>query len=69
MWICIRDFSVYTFKKMNDVFLNSSNAPYVAELFFKFKENPSSIDSSWLRFFNSLNEDEISILKDFITRP
>ena len=50
---------------MNDVFLNSSNAPYVAELFFKFKENPSSIDSSWLRFFNSLNEDEISILKDF----
>ena len=50
---------------MNDVFLNSSNAPYVAELFFKFKENPSSIDSSWLSFFNSLNEDEISILKDF----
>jgi len=50
---------------MNDVFLNSSNAPYVAELFFKFKESPSSIDSSWLKFFNSLNEDEISILKDF----
>ena len=50
---------------MNDVFLNSSNAPYVAELFFKFKKNPSSVDSSWLSFFNSLNEDEISILKDF----
>ena len=33
--------------------------------FFKFKDNPSSIDSSWLSFFNSLNEDEISILKDF----
>ena len=50
---------------MNDSFLNSSNAPYVAELFFKFKDNPNSIDKSWNNFFNSLNEDEISILRDF----
>ena len=38
---------------MNDSFLNSSNAPYVAELFFKFKENPESIDQSWKDFFYS----------------
>ena len=36
---------------MNDSFLNSSNAPYVAELFFIFIENPESIDQSWKDFF------------------
>ncbi len=50
---------------MNDNFLNSANAPYVAELYFKFKKTPSSVDESWLNFFHSLNDDEISILKDF----
>ena len=50
---------------MNDSFLNSSNAPYVAELFFKFKDDPTSIDITWCNFFNALNEDEISILGDF----
>ncbi len=50
---------------MNDSFLNSSNAPYVAELFFKFKDNPKSVDKSWGSFFNLLDESEISILGDF----
>ena len=50
---------------MNDVFLNSVNAPYIAELFFKFRNNPTSVDSSWKNFFQSLNDDDISILKDF----
>ena len=50
---------------MNDSFLNSSNAPYVAELFFKYKEDPKSIDQSWNDFFSSLKEDELSILVDF----
>ncbi len=50
---------------MNDKFLNSSNAPYVAELYFKFKEEPSSVDQSWSKFFHALNDDDISILKDF----
>ena len=50
---------------MNDNFLNSANAPYVAELYFKFKKTPSSVDESWLNFFHSLNDDEITILKDF----
>ena len=44
---------------MNDSFLNSSNAPYVAELFFKYKNDKNSVDESWVSFFNSLNEDEI----------
>ena len=50
---------------MNDNFLNSANAPYVAELFFKFKEEPSSVDKSWANFFQSLKDDDVTILKDF----
>jgi len=50
---------------MNDAFLNSANAPYIAELFFKFKKNPTSVDSSWKSFFQSLNDDDVAILKDF----
>ena len=50
---------------MNDSFLNSANAPYVAELYFKYTQNPKSIDDSWKRFFSSLNEDELLVLSDF----
>ena len=50
---------------MNDNFLNSLNAPYVAELFFKFKEDSNSIDQSWIDFFQTLNDDELSLLGDF----
>ena len=50
---------------MNDNFLNSSNAPYVAELYFKFKKDPDSIDKNWNNFFQTLDEDEASVLQDF----
>ena len=50
---------------MKDNFLNSSNAPYVAELYFKYQEDPKSIDQSWNDFFSLLKEDEVSILSDF----
>ena len=50
---------------MNDNFLNSANAPYVAELFFKYKEDPQSIDKSWHDFFYNLKDEELSILGDF----
>ena len=50
---------------MNDSFLNSANAPYVAELYFKYKDNPNSVDSNWKNFFSNLNEDDYSVLKDF----
>ncbi len=50
---------------MNDSFLNSANAPYVAELYFKYTQSPNSIDESWKSFFSSLNEDELSVLSDF----
>jgi len=50
---------------MNDSFLNSANAPYVAELFFKYRNDPNTIDESWRDFFSTLKEDELSILGDF----
>ncbi len=50
---------------MNDTFLNSANAPYVAELYSKFRNDPESVDTTWKDFFNNLNEDEYSVLKDF----
>ncbi len=50
---------------MNDTFLNSANAPYVAELYSKFRNNPESVDTTWKDFFNNLNEDDYSVLKDF----
>ena len=50
---------------MNDNFLNSANAPYVAELFYKYSQDPNSVDSSWGNFFNSLNENDLSVFDDF----
>ena len=50
---------------MNDSFLNSANAPYVAELYFKYKDNPDSVDNNWKDFFSNLNEEDYSVLKDF----
>ena len=51
---------------MNDSFLNSTNVSYVAELFLKFKDNPKTIDKSWINFFTSLKDDELSILGDLV---
>ena len=51
---------------MNDTFLNSANAPYVAELYSKFRNDPESVDITWKDFFNNLNEDDYSVLKALI---
>ena len=50
---------------MNDTFLNSANAPYVAELYFKFSQDPNSVDKNWGEFFNTLDDDHLSVIKDF----
>ena len=49
----------------NNTFLNGANAPYVAEIYLRFKKDKNSVDSSWINFFQSLNENEISVLGDF----
>ena len=50
---------------MNDTFLNSANAPYVAELYFKFSQDPNSVDKNWVDFFSSLDDNDLSVIKDF----
>ena len=46
---------------MNDSFLNSANAPYVAELFFKYKDDPNTVDKSWGDFFSNLKDEIFAI--------
>ncbi|MFX4220165.1 MAG: 2-oxoglutarate dehydrogenase E1 component [Thalassobaculum sp.] len=38
-------------------FLNGANAPFMAELFARYLENPSSVDESWRGYFDGLTDD------------
>ena len=44
--------------------LSGSNATFIAELFERFSENPSSVDPSWADFFRSLGGDAKSIIQE-----
>ena len=45
-------------------FLFGQNATFIAELYQRFLDNPDSVDSSWLNFFTSLDDDSRSVLGD-----
>lgn len=45
-------------------FLTGINSEYIAHLYAQFSRNPGSVDSSWKEFFTSLNDEEVSILKE-----
>ena len=45
--------------------LTGANAPYIAELFARYHENPQSVDANWQTFFASLSENEAALLGDF----
>lgn len=51
-------------KPDNLSFLSGINAEYIAHLYAKFRRNPASVEPSWKMFFNDLNDDELSILKE-----
>ena len=38
-------------------FLNGANAPFMAELFAQYLENPGSVDESWRQYFDALQDD------------
>ncbi|SDG11344.1 2-oxoglutarate dehydrogenase E1 component [Thalassobaculum litoreum] len=38
-------------------FLNGANAPFMAELFARYLENPASVDESWRQYFDALSDD------------
>ena len=41
-----------------------SNFTYIAEIYEKYKLNPSSVDASWKEFFQNLSEDDKSIVEE-----
>ena len=54
--------------------LTGANAPYIAELFARYHENPQSVDANWQTFFASLSDNEAALLLSLIhisepTRP
>jgi 2-oxoglutarate dehydrogenase E1 component len=47
-----------------ETFLFGANAPYIADLYRRFAEDPSSVDPSWASFFGDLHEDAKLILSE-----
>ena len=45
--------------------LSGANAPYIADLFALYSQNPAAVDSNWQEFFAALSEDEAALLGDF----
>ncbi|MCI5059575.1 MAG: 2-oxoglutarate dehydrogenase E1 component [Alphaproteobacteria bacterium] len=45
-------------------FLTGNNAEYIAHLYTQYMRSPSSVDQSWKRFFDDLNDEEISLLQE-----
>ncbi len=45
-------------------FLSGANAPFVAELYARFLENPANVDASWSAFFGELGDDARAALDD-----
>lgn len=48
----------------NLTFLSGINSEYIAHLYTQYKRNPGSVDQSWKRFFDDLNDEEVEILKE-----
>jgi len=48
----------------NLTFMNSTNAEYVAHLYSKYFQNPSSVDASWQEFFGGLQDSELELLRE-----
>lgn len=42
-----------------------SNFTYIAEVYIKYLQNPSSVEASWVEFFSNISEDEKVLMKDF----
>ena len=46
-------------------FLTGGNAVFIAELYARYAEDPSSVDPSWVRFFQELKDEGAAIARDF----
>ncbi len=45
-------------------FLNGANAPFMAELFAQYLENPGSVDESWRQYFDGLHDESTDARHD-----
>ena len=45
-------------------FLSGTNAPYIAELYARFLENPKLVDKTWEIFFTDLSDDLEAVLNE-----
>lgn len=45
-------------------FLTGANSEYIAHLYSSYMKNPSSVDPSWKDFFKTLNDREVSVLRE-----
>jgi 2-oxoglutarate dehydrogenase E1 component len=46
-------------------FLTGGNAVFIAELYARYVEDPSSVDASWVQFFTELRDEGAAIAQDF----
>jgi 2-oxoglutarate dehydrogenase E1 component len=49
---------------VTESFLSPANAPYVAELYCRYLEDPRSVDASWIAFFAELHDDGQAVRAD-----
>ncbi len=50
-------------------FLTGGNAVFIAELYARYVEDPSSVDPSWVAFFQDLKDEGVAIAHDFKGTP
>ncbi|MBI2240016.1 MAG: 2-oxoglutarate dehydrogenase E1 component [Magnetospirillum gryphiswaldense] len=50
-------------------FLTGGNAVFIAELYARYVEDPSSVDASWVEFFTELRDEGAAIAQDFKGTP
>ena len=51
-------------QSIDPTILSGPNAPFIAELYARYVEDPGAVDPSWQRFFAELQDDGRSVLED-----
>jgi 2-oxoglutarate dehydrogenase E1 component len=51
-------------QSIDPTILSGPNAPFIAELYARYVEDPAAVDPSWQRFFAELQDDGRSVLQD-----
>ncbi|MGE3784088.1 MAG: 2-oxoglutarate dehydrogenase E1 component [Alphaproteobacteria bacterium] len=45
-------------------FLSGANAPFIADLYSRFLDDPASVDASWRRFFTEIGDDPAALMAE-----